>query len=151
MSHGADAVLPGSGTAAAAGADYARLRRRNHVDHLREALEDVQPLPVQAVVWVPGNAWALPLRARGAASDTRMHLRGTKINGDFSLREAHLAGTFGRALTAQRLTVTEDMFFDGRFRADGEINLSGASVGGHLCFGGGHLDGGGGPDGRSAN
>ena len=50
------------------------------------------------------------------------------------------AGT-GRALTADGLTVTADMFCNEGFRADGEVRLPGANIGGQLHCSGAHLDG----------
>jgi hypothetical protein len=38
------------------------------------------------------------------------------------------------ALAADGLTVTSGVFCDEEFRAEGEIRLVGASIGGHLCF-----------------
>jgi hypothetical protein len=63
-----------------------------------------------------------------------------KINGVFSLRGSHVDGKDGPALSAEQLTVTADMFCDRRFRADGEVNLSGASIGGRLSFLDAHLN-----------
>jgi hypothetical protein len=52
-----------------------------------------------------------------------------KIDGTFSLRGAVLDGKDGAALNAAGLTVTGHIFCDEGFKAAGEINLAGASIG----------------------
>jgi hypothetical protein len=69
-----------------------------------------------------------------------IYLYSAKINGDFRLSGARLDGNEGHALTAERLTITESMLCDEGFQANGEVNLTSASIGGQLSFRGAHLD-----------
>jgi hypothetical protein len=83
-------------------------------------------------------------------------LSNAKVNGVVNFRGTHLGtryvlpvGTFvlgwvKPALEADGLTVTASMVCDEGFRADGEIDLLGANIGGSLSFEGAHLDGSGG-------
>ncbi len=50
-------------------------------------------------------------------------------------------GKDGPALTAERLILTANMVCDQGFQVEGEVSLSGASIGGQLSFRGAHLDG----------
>jgi hypothetical protein len=70
-----------------------------------------------------------------------IHLFGTKVDGSLILSRAHVGGNGRRAIAADRLNITGNIFCDNGFRSYGEISLAGASIGGQLIFRGAHLDG----------
>ena len=70
-----------------------------------------------------------------------IYLFGTKIDGSFILSRAHVGDNRRRAIAADRLKITGNVFCDNGFQGDGEIGLSGASIGGQLIFRDAHLDG----------
>ena len=70
-----------------------------------------------------------------------IYLLGAKIDGSLILSGAYVGGKGRRAMAADRLAITGNVFCDKRFQAYGEIGLSGASIGGQLIFRGAHLDG----------
>lgn len=72
---------------------------------------------------------------------TAIYLFGAMIDGSLALTGAHLGGKSQRAIAADRLTVSGNIFCDKGFQAYGKIGLSGASIGGQLIFRGAHLDG----------
>jgi hypothetical protein len=74
-----------------------------------------------------------------------IYLLGAKIDGSLTLSGAYLGGKGRRAMAADRLTLTGNMWCNKGFQAYGEIGLSGASVGGQLIFRGAHLEGNGEP------
>jgi hypothetical protein len=74
-----------------------------------------------------------------------IYLLGAKIDGSLTLGGAYVGGKGRRALAADRLALTGNIFCDNGFQAYGEISLSGASIGGQLIFRGAHLDGNGEP------
>ena len=74
-----------------------------------------------------------------------IYLLGAKIDGSLTLSGAHVGGKGRRAMAADRLAITGNMWCDKGFQAYGEIGLSGASIGGQLIFRGAHLDGNGEP------
>ena len=77
---------------------------------------------------------------------TAIYLLGAKIDGSLVLSGTHVGGRDRRAMAADRLAITGNIWCDKGFQASGEIGLSGASIGGQLIFRGAHLDG----DGQSA-
>ena len=74
-----------------------------------------------------------------------IYLLGARIDGSLILSGAHVGGKGPRAMSADRLAITGNVFCDKGFQAYGEIGLSGASIGGQLVFRGAHLDGNGEP------
>ena len=70
-----------------------------------------------------------------------IYLLGAKIDGSLTLSGACVGGKGRRAISADRLTLTGNMFCDEGFQAYGEVSLAGASIGGQLIFRGAHLDG----------
>lgn len=70
-----------------------------------------------------------------------IYLFGTKIDGSLILSRAHVGGNGRRAIAADRLKITGNVFCDNGFRGYGEIGLSGARIGGQLIFRGAYLDG----------
>ena len=70
-----------------------------------------------------------------------IYLLGAKIDGSFGLSGAHVGGKGRRAMSADRLSVTGNMYCNEGFLAHGEVKLSGASIGGQLIFRDAHLDG----------
>jgi hypothetical protein len=76
---------------------------------------------------------------------TAMYLLGAKIDGSLRLSGAHVGGQGRRAMAADRLSITGNVWCDKGFRTRGEIGLAGASIGGQLVFRGAHLDGNGEP------
>jgi hypothetical protein len=74
-----------------------------------------------------------------------IYLLGAKIDGSLTLSGAHVGGNGRRAMAADRLAITGNVFCDKGFQGYGEIGLSGASIGGQLVFRGAHLNGNGEP------
>ena len=74
-----------------------------------------------------------------------IYLLGAKIDGSLTLSGAYVGGKGRRAMAADRLAITGNIWCDKGFQAYGEIGLSGASIGGQLVFRGAHLDGNGEP------
>ncbi|HEX6522593.1 MAG TPA: hypothetical protein VF070_21680 [Streptosporangiaceae bacterium] len=74
-----------------------------------------------------------------------IHLYGAKINGSLVLSGAYLGGKAERALAADRLTITGNVFCNDGFEACGEVRLPGASIGGQLNLRSARLDGKDGP------
>ena len=72
-----------------------------------------------------------------------MYLFGTRIDGSLILSRAHVGGNGRRAIAADRLKITGNVFCDNGFRGHGEIGLSGANIGGSF-FRDALLDGNGG-------
>jgi hypothetical protein len=72
---------------------------------------------------------------------TAIYLLGAKIDGSLTLSGAHVGGKGRRAMAADRLAITGNIWCDKGFQAYGGIGLSGASVEGQLVFRGAHLDG----------
>jgi hypothetical protein len=70
-----------------------------------------------------------------------IYLLGAKIDGSLTLSGAHVGGTGRRAISADRLVLTGNMYCDEGFQAYGEVGLSGTSIGGQLIFRGARLDG----------
>lgn len=70
-----------------------------------------------------------------------IYLYGAKIDGSLTLSGAHVGGTGGPAIGADRLALTGNIFCNEGFQAYGEVKLAGASIGGQLIFRGAHLDG----------
>ena len=71
-----------------------------------------------------------------------IYLLGAKIDGSLTLSGAHVGGTGRRrAMSADRLALTGNMYCNDGFLAQGEVKLSGASIGGQLIFRGAYLDG----------
>jgi hypothetical protein len=85
-----------------------------------------------------GTAQTLRLEGCRVAA---IYLFGAKIDGSLTLSGAHVGGKGQRAMSADRLALTGNMYCDEGFQAYGEVNLSGASIGGQLIFRGAHLDG----------
>ena len=79
-------------------------------------------------------------------ADGGIRLVGARIGGQLGFQGAHLTagrkdGGDGLALRAYGLTVTQDMYCDQGFRADGGIRLTRATIGSRLSFRGAYLDG----------
>jgi hypothetical protein len=74
-----------------------------------------------------------------------INLLGATIEGSLSLGGAYVEGERRKALAADRLAVTGNIFCDNGFQSYGEVSLSGASVGGQLIFRSAHLNGNGAP------
>ena len=72
-------------------------------------------------------------------------LLGAKIDGSLTFSGAYVGGKGRRAMAADRLNLTGNMWCDKGFQAYGEIGLSGANIGGQLIFRGAYLDGNGEP------
>jgi hypothetical protein len=70
-----------------------------------------------------------------------IYLLGARIDGSLTLSGAHVGGKGRRAMAADRLAITGNIWCDKGFQAYGGIGLSGASVEGQLVFRGAHLDG----------
>ena len=70
-----------------------------------------------------------------------IYLLGAKIDGSLSLSGAYVGGKGRRAMAADRLAITGNIWCDKGFQSYGEIGLSGASIGGQLVFRDAHLDG----------
>jgi hypothetical protein len=85
-----------------------------------------------------GSAQTLRLEGCCVAA---IYLLGAKIDGSLTLSGAHVGGKGRRAIAADRLSVTGNMYCNEGFRAHGKVNLSGARIGGQLIFRGAHLDG----------
>jgi hypothetical protein len=85
-----------------------------------------------------GTAQTLRLEGCRVAA---IYLLGAKIEGSLTLSGAHVRGTGRRAISADRLALTGNMYCNEGFQAYGEVCLSGASIGGQLIFRGAHLDG----------
>jgi hypothetical protein len=83
-----------------------------------------------------GSAQTLRLEGCRVAA---IYLLGAKIDGSLTLSGSHVGGTGRRAISADRLALTGNMYCDEGFRAYGEVVLSGASIGGQLIFRGAHL------------
>jgi hypothetical protein len=64
-----------------------------------------------------------------------IYLLGAKIDGSLTLTGAHVGGNGRRAIAADRLALTGNMWCDKGFQASGEIGLSGASIGGNSSSG----------------
>jgi hypothetical protein len=74
-----------------------------------------------------------------------IYLLGAKIDGSLTLSGGYVGGKGRRAMAADRLSLTGNMWCDKGFQAYGETSLAGASIGGQLIFRGAHLDGNGEP------
>jgi hypothetical protein len=85
-----------------------------------------------------GTAQTLRLEGCRVAA---IYLLGAKIDGSLTLSGAHVGGTGRRAISADRLALTGNMYCNEGFQAYGEVVLSGASIGGQLIFRGAHLNG----------
>jgi hypothetical protein len=70
-----------------------------------------------------------------------IYLLGAKIDGSLRLSGAYVGGKDRRAIAADRLAITGNIWCDKGFQSYGEIGLSGASIGGQLVFRDAHLDG----------
>jgi hypothetical protein len=70
-----------------------------------------------------------------------IRLIGARVDGSLTLSGTRLGGQGRRALVADRLILSGNMYCDRGFRACGEVCLSGARIEGQLVFRGAHLDG----------
>jgi hypothetical protein len=61
-------------------------------------------------------------------------LPGAHIGGQLTFQSARLSNQDGRALTADKLTVDQNMFLRAGFEARGEVRLIGARIGGTISF-----------------
>jgi len=68
----------------------------------------------------------------GTITQGPVRLTGARIGGELNLCGAHLNNPWGRALSADMLTVEHSMICRFGFTAQGEIRLAGASIGGRL-------------------
>lgn len=76
---------------------------------------------------------------RHASCTGEITLTGARIGGQLDFGNAALDNPGGRALQAERLTVTDNLLFNDGFTAKGEVCLSGAAVSGDLDFSGARL------------
>lgn len=70
-----------------------------------------------------------------------IYLLGAKIDGSLRLSGAYVGGKDRRAIAADRLAITVNIWCDKGFQSYGEIGLSGASIAGQLVFRDARLDG----------
>jgi hypothetical protein len=61
-----------------------------------------------------------------------VHLTGANIAGDLNCNNATLKNSGGNALTAEGIEVEGEVFFSGKFSAEGGVSLTGAHIGGDL-------------------
>lgn len=69
---------------------------------------------------------------RRFTADGEVALPGAHIGGQLTFQGARLSNPAGRALTADKLTVDQDLFLRKGFSAQGEVRLIGARIGGGL-------------------
>jgi hypothetical protein len=92
-----------------------------------------------------GDLW---LDGTSFTTGSEVDFAGAHIGGNLSMINVKLGNPGGRALTADRLTVDQNMFCQPGFTASGEIRLPGARIGGQLSMTGASLTN---PGGRVLN